>query len=82
MTNESQGEFLGSVEEHLLIHGIKPDDLENVRKFGAAIGDRMPEYIRHFYAWLETRPDYRADIPQMAPKLGPVGSQTGPVLEP
>jgi len=59
MTNESQGEFLGSVEEHLLIHGIKPDDLENVRKFGAAIGDRMPEYIRHFYAWLETRPDYR-----------------------
>ncbi|CCO49631.1 putative Globin domain fused with STAS (Sulphate Transporter and Anti-Sigma factor antagonist) domain protein [Vibrio nigripulchritudo SOn1] len=41
------------------LHDLTETDLALIRKFGKIMTPKMDEYVRHFYTWLETLPEYK-----------------------
>jgi rsbT co-antagonist protein RsbR len=39
-------------------HEIEPADLELVRELGTHLEPRLPEYVKHLYAWMRQLPEY------------------------
>jgi rsbT co-antagonist protein RsbR len=45
--------------EHLLTqYQLTPADLDRIRAYGRVITPRVDEYVKHFYSWLETQPEF------------------------
>jgi len=42
----------------LTLYQIGAADLENIRSFGELIVPKLDDYVTHFYAWMETQPEF------------------------
>lgn len=46
------------VEELLAQYEISPTDLEKIRAYGKLMVPKLQDYVKAFYAWLETQPEF------------------------
>ncbi len=47
-----------SAPEMLALYQIEAADLDRIRSFGEFVVPRLDEYVRQFYAWMETQPEF------------------------
>ncbi|MDP2574675.1 protoglobin domain-containing protein [Vibrio penaeicida] len=43
----------------MALHDLTETDLALIRKFGKLMVPKLDEYVRHFYVWLESLPEYK-----------------------
>ncbi|UCE63670.1 MAG: STAS domain-containing protein [Nitrospirota bacterium] len=54
MTNVTSTE----VQQLLADYEISNSDIEKVRMYGKILIPKLPDYVKHFYEWLETQPEF------------------------
>jgi len=59
MSHNTSVSSYSSAESLLKLHDLSEADLALIRKFGDLMLPKLQEYVRHFYAWLETQPEYQ-----------------------